>query len=149
MAVRTDDKRSRHAQSFYEVLERFDGFATLRIVPKTGRTHQIRVHLASIHCPVLCDRQYGGRSQITRAEIRREPGRPDRVAGSPCLARGAAGIQPPRDGRASGVGSADAGRFSGRVGGAAGSWRGAALSGGSLRNRKRGSCAVGWLFPDP
>jgi 23S rRNA pseudouridine1911/1915/1917 synthase len=72
MAVRRDDKNSRHAQSFYEVLERFDGFASLRIVPKTGRTHQIRVHLASIHCPVLCDRQYGGRSQITLGEIRRD-----------------------------------------------------------------------------
>jgi 23S rRNA pseudouridine1911/1915/1917 synthase len=71
MAVRTGDKSSRNAHSFYEVLERFDGFATLRILPKTGRTHQIRVHLASIHCPVLCDRQYGGRAQITRAEIRR------------------------------------------------------------------------------
>jgi 23S rRNA pseudouridine1911/1915/1917 synthase len=73
MAVRKGDANSRHAQSFYEVLERFDGFASLRIVPKTGRTHQIRVHLASIHCPVLCDRQYGGRSQITRGEIRHDP----------------------------------------------------------------------------
>lgn len=73
MAVRRDDVNSRHAQSFYEVIERFDGFASLRIIPKTGRTHQIRVHLASIHCPVLCDKQYGGRSQITRGELRRDP----------------------------------------------------------------------------
>lgn len=73
MAVRKDDAASRPAQSFYEVRERFDGFACLQIVPKTGRTHQIRVHLASIHCPVLCDRQYGGRSQILRGEIRRDP----------------------------------------------------------------------------
>ena len=72
MAVRRDDVNSRHAQSFYEVLERFDGFASLRITPKTGRTHQIRVHLASIHCPVLCDKQYGGRSQITRGELCRD-----------------------------------------------------------------------------
>ncbi|MGA2065143.1 MAG: RluA family pseudouridine synthase [Thermoguttaceae bacterium] len=64
--------RARSAQTFYEVLERFDGFAALRVLPKTGRTHQIRVHLAHVGCPVLCDRQYGGRSQVTRREIRRE-----------------------------------------------------------------------------
>lgn len=73
MAIRRDDPLSRTAVSFYEVLERFDGFATLRIVPKTGRTHQIRVHLTTIGCPVLCDRQYGGRATITRGEIRRQP----------------------------------------------------------------------------
>jgi 23S rRNA pseudouridine1911/1915/1917 synthase len=73
MAVRRDQIDSRPAQTFYEVLERFDGFAALRLLPKTGRTHQIRVHLNHIGCPVLCDRQYGGRSQITRGEIRRDP----------------------------------------------------------------------------
>jgi 23S rRNA pseudouridine1911/1915/1917 synthase len=72
MAVRLHDPTSRHARSFYEVLERFDGFAAMRIVPHTGRTHQIRVHLQSIHCPVLCDRQYGGRASITRGDIRRQ-----------------------------------------------------------------------------
>jgi len=62
---------SRQAVSFYEVQQRFDGFATLRIEPRTGRTHQIRVHLAAIGCPVLCDRAYGGRREISRGEIRR------------------------------------------------------------------------------
>jgi 23S rRNA pseudouridine1911/1915/1917 synthase len=70
MAIRHGDPNSREAQSFYEVIERFRGFASVRILPKTGRTHQIRVHLASIDCPVLADRQYGGRSQLTRGEIR-------------------------------------------------------------------------------
>ena len=64
------------AETYYEVVERFDGFAALRIRPKTGRTHQIRVHLGHIGCPVLCDRQYGGRSQIQRGEIRRDPNDP-------------------------------------------------------------------------
>jgi 23S rRNA pseudouridine1911/1915/1917 synthase len=73
MAIRRDDPASRPAVSFYEVLERFDGFAAVRIVPKTGRTHQIRVHLASIGCPVLCDRQYGGRAMLTRGELGRDP----------------------------------------------------------------------------
>ena len=71
MAIRTGHGTSRDAQTFYEVEERFEGFAALRVCPKTGRTHQIRVHLAHIGCPVLCDRLYGGRAQITRGEIRR------------------------------------------------------------------------------
>jgi len=72
MAIRRNDPQSRHAVTFYEVAERFDGFAALRVLPKTGRTHQIRVHLGHIGTPVLCDRHYGGRSQITRGEIRRD-----------------------------------------------------------------------------
>lgn len=73
MAIRRDTPGSRSAQSFFEVIERFRRFATVKILPKTGRTHQIRVHLASINCPVLCDKQYGGRSQILRGEIRDQP----------------------------------------------------------------------------
>ncbi|MBL8825507.1 MAG: RluA family pseudouridine synthase [Planctomycetaceae bacterium] len=69
MAIRRHDPHSRSAQSFYQVLERFDGFAHVEVTPKTGRTHQIRVHLASIGCPVLCDRLYGGRARLTRAEL--------------------------------------------------------------------------------
>jgi 23S rRNA pseudouridine1911/1915/1917 synthase len=73
MAIRRDHATSRHAQTFYEVEERFDGFSAIRALPKTGRTHQIRLHLASIGCPVLCDRLYGGRAVITRGEISRDP----------------------------------------------------------------------------
>jgi 23S rRNA pseudouridine1911/1915/1917 synthase len=73
MAIRRDDPTSRPAVTFYEVAERFDGFAAMRVKPRTGRTHQIRVHLAHAGAPVLCDRQYGGRARITRGEIRRDP----------------------------------------------------------------------------
>ncbi|MBN1394869.1 MAG: RluA family pseudouridine synthase [Pirellulales bacterium] len=73
MAIRRDDSASRAAQTYYEVLERFDGFASVRALPKTGRTHQIRVHLNHAGFPVLCDRQYGGRRRITRGELRRDP----------------------------------------------------------------------------
>jgi len=73
MAILREGPSTRTAQTFYEVVERFDGFAAMRILPKTGRTHQIRVHLGHVGCPVLCDRQYGGRSRITRGEIRRDP----------------------------------------------------------------------------
>ncbi|HEY2827320.1 MAG TPA: RluA family pseudouridine synthase [Pirellulales bacterium] len=73
MAIRRDHQTSRPAQTMYEVAERFDGFAAVNVRPKTGRTHQIRVHMAAIGCPVLCDKQYGGRADITRGEIRRQP----------------------------------------------------------------------------
>lgn len=73
MAIRRDQSAARAAETFYEVLERFDGFAAVRVSPKTGRTHQIRVHLNHAGCPVLCDRQYGGRARITRGEIRHDP----------------------------------------------------------------------------
>jgi 23S rRNA pseudouridine1911/1915/1917 synthase len=72
MAVRRDHTTSREAQTFYEVVERFDGFSAIRVMPRTGRTHQIRLHLANIGCPVLCDRLYGGRAKITRGELTRD-----------------------------------------------------------------------------
>ncbi len=71
-AIRRDEAVGSPAETFYEVLERFDGFGSVRVLPKTGRTHQIRLHLNHIGCPVLCDRQYGGRRRITRGEIRRD-----------------------------------------------------------------------------
>jgi 23S rRNA pseudouridine1911/1915/1917 synthase len=64
MAVRRDHSTSREAVTRYEVLERFRGAALVKVSPKTGRTHQIRVHLAAIGCPVLCDGLYSGRTRI-------------------------------------------------------------------------------------
>jgi 23S rRNA pseudouridine1911/1915/1917 synthase len=72
MAIRAGHSTSRDARTFYEVVERFPGFATLKVHPKTGRTHQIRVHLAHLRCPVLCDPLYGGRQQVTRGELTRD-----------------------------------------------------------------------------
>jgi 23S rRNA pseudouridine1911/1915/1917 synthase len=69
MTIRAGHETSREAQTFYEVLERFRGFAVVKLLPKTGRTHQIRVHLAHIGYPVLCDRLYGGRAEIKRGEL--------------------------------------------------------------------------------
>lgn len=69
MALRQDPLKSRPASTFYEVLRRFRSFATVRVIPKTGRTHQIRLHLDAIGCPVLCDRLYGGRAKISLSEL--------------------------------------------------------------------------------
>ena len=85
MAIRRDHATSRAAQTFYEVVERFDSFSALRVLPKTGRTHQIRLHVASIGCPVLCDRLYGGRSAITRGELSRDPSNTEVILGRQAL----------------------------------------------------------------
>jgi 23S rRNA pseudouridine1911/1915/1917 synthase len=69
-ALRAGHASSRDAQTFYEVEERFPGLSLLRAFPKTGRTHQIRLHFTHIRCPVLCDKLYGGRSRLTAGELR-------------------------------------------------------------------------------
>ncbi len=69
-ALRADHSSSREAQTFYEVAERFKGISLIRAMPKTGRTHQIRLHLTHIRCPVMCDKLYGGRSRMTAGELR-------------------------------------------------------------------------------
>jgi 23S rRNA pseudouridine1911/1915/1917 synthase len=64
-----DDEDSKEACSFYEVIERFRGYSFCRISPRTGRTHQIRVHLASVHCPVLADKNYSGRDCLRLSDL--------------------------------------------------------------------------------
>lgn len=69
MAIREQHATSREARTFYEVVERFARHALVCVQPKTGRTHQIRVHMAHIGCPVLCDRLYAGHAKITDQEL--------------------------------------------------------------------------------
>ena len=56
----------RKAVTYYKVLKRFGEYSLLELRPKTGRTHQLRIHLKSISHPIVCDAVY--------------------VPGKPCLA---------------------------------------------------------------
>lgn len=62
-----DKTEGRRAETGFEVRERFDGATLLEAVPRTGRTHQIRVHLAAIGHPILGDRAYGGGGDDARS----------------------------------------------------------------------------------
>lgn len=54
------DGHSRHAVTHYEVLERYRGYCFVRCELETGRTHQIRVHMAHLGHPLMGDATYGG-----------------------------------------------------------------------------------------
>lgn len=69
---------ARHALSHYSVLRRirspFGPFTLLSVRIETGRTHQIRVHLASIGHPVVGDTLYGAPARVTEPALRRKSG---------------------------------------------------------------------------
>ncbi len=52
-------KSGREAVTHYRVLEKFQAHTFIRVMLETGRTHQIRVHMAHIHYPLVGDRLYG------------------------------------------------------------------------------------------
>lgn len=66
MAVTT--VHSRNAVTHYEVLQRFERFTHVRLKLETGRTHQIRVHMANIGYPVAGDAVYGPKKVITELQ---------------------------------------------------------------------------------
>lgn len=79
-------KNSKHAVTHYELVEQFESFAHLRLKLETGRTHQIRVHMAYIGHPVAGDPVYGPKKVIE-------------YLGGQCLHAGLIGFRHPRTGK--------------------------------------------------
>jgi 23S rRNA-/tRNA-specific pseudouridylate synthase len=65
----TVDPAGQPAVTDYRLLGRAGERCWLELRPRTGRTHQLRVHLAALGCPVLGDRIYGGRDQVEAAPL--------------------------------------------------------------------------------
>ena len=51
--------QGKSALTFYERLDFNEGISTVKLLPQTGRSHQLRVHMAYLACPILGDRFYG------------------------------------------------------------------------------------------
>ena len=80
------DRNSKHAVTHWEVVARYRGYTHIRCKLETGRTHQIRVHMAHIGHPILGDLVYGRK-------------KPELGQDSQCLHAGALCFSHPRDGR--------------------------------------------------
>src|SRR3989344_922241 len=61
----------RAALTEYKVLDRFEKYTLLEVTPKTGRTHQISIHLRSIGHPIVCDPIYAEKSRVCPVELGR------------------------------------------------------------------------------
>jgi 23S rRNA pseudouridine1911/1915/1917 synthase len=84
-AVRWDEM-GKPSVTIYRVRELYDEFSLLELELKTGRTHQIRVHLSYLGYPVAGDDMYGGR-HLTVGDVAGAAGAEDRSPREPLMAR--------------------------------------------------------------
>lgn len=64
--------KEREATTEYKVLKKFSKYTLVEVFPKTGRTHQIRVHFKAIGHPIVCDKLYGPKKQVCPSGLTRQ-----------------------------------------------------------------------------
>ena len=69
MQVCEAEGNARQAVTHYEVAERFRGFTFVNLMPKTGRTHQLRLHMSHLGHPIVSDELYGGGKCLRVADV--------------------------------------------------------------------------------
>jgi RluA family pseudouridine synthase len=65
------DPAGQPAETRYEVVKRWRGYSLVTAWPQTGRTHQIRVHLAAVGSPIVCDTMYGDGRPLLLSSLKR------------------------------------------------------------------------------
>lgn len=68
--MKVNRKHGKASTTGYRIDELFDGYAVAEAMPESGRLHQIRVHLASIGLPVMCDKVYGDGKPFFLSEVK-------------------------------------------------------------------------------
>jgi 23S rRNA pseudouridine1911/1915/1917 synthase len=79
--IKVRKRDGREAVTNYFTEETWPGFCLIRAEPKTGRTHQVRVHLASLGTPVIADPLYGRESAVTEEMLMAPRGRRGEAGG--------------------------------------------------------------------
>jgi 23S rRNA-/tRNA-specific pseudouridylate synthase len=65
-----DKKNGKHSITHFESVKKFNNYTLVNAFPKTGRTHQIRVHFKSIGHPLAIDKLYGTKEKIYLSDIK-------------------------------------------------------------------------------
>ena len=79
-------RRGKPAVTDYEVLEAWRDYACVKLLPQTGRTHQLRVHLAHERCAIVCDELYGSPRPLFLSDLKRHY-KPSRDEERPLMGR--------------------------------------------------------------
>ena len=69
MQVCEAEGNARQAVTHFEVAERFRGFTFMHLKPKTGRTHQLRLHMSHLGHSIVADELYGGGKCVRVADV--------------------------------------------------------------------------------